>query len=246
MRQPFLSPVAALTLFASLTLSGDCPKAVAQDVKEQLFEAPRGVAVKVRMEGPYTAETPLQVVCYFKYTPERARRMTGAPVELDKELDGVISSLRERGEFVGDGLETLLLIPPKDSIKAKALLLVGLGEEGTLSLARMERVGRVALREASRLGARRVAFAPLIRDQGNTKFGTGDVEAAVVKGMLLAYDTERRLQREGLAKEWTLDGWEVEAGPAYFDETVRGVKRGISEAASSVAARKSTPYMLEK
>src|SRR5438094_4262994 len=122
------------------------------EVKEKSLEAPNGVTVKVRMEGPYTADVPLQVVCYFKYTPEGGRRMTGAPVELDKKLGGVISSLRERGEFVGDEGETLLLIPPMDSIKAKALLLVGLGEEDALSLKVMERVGRVSLREAVRLG----------------------------------------------------------------------------------------------
>jgi hypothetical protein len=46
--------------------------------------------------------------------------MTGAPVELDKHLGGVIASLRERGEFVGDEGETLLLLPPRDAIKAKA------------------------------------------------------------------------------------------------------------------------------
>ncbi|SIN75486.1 Cytosol aminopeptidase family, N-terminal domain [Singulisphaera sp. GP187] len=243
MRQLHPSPFAALALFASLTLPGVHPKAVAQDVKQQSIEAPHGVAIKVRMEGPYTAETPLQVVCYFKYTAEGAKRMTGAPVELDKEFRGAISTLRERGEFEGAELETLLLIPPKGSIKARALLLVGLGEEDSLSLARLERVGRVALREASRLGVRRVAFAPLIRDQGNTKLGTGDVESAVVKGMLLAYDTERRLQKEGLAREWTLEEWEVEAGPAYFDDTVIGVKRGSSEAATMAATRKSDPHM---
>lgn len=239
-------PLAALALFASLSFAGGCPEAVAQDVKEQSIEAPQGVAIKVRMEGPSTADTPLQVVCYFRYTPERAKRMTGAPVELDKELGGVIAALRERGEFEGAELETLLLAPPKGSIKAKALLLVGLGEEDSLSLAGMERVGRVALREASRLGVRRVAFAPLLRDQGSTKLGTGDVEAAVVKGMLLAYDTERHLQPEGLAREWALEEWEVEAGPAYFDETVVGVKRAISEAATSAAARKTTPYTRKK
>src|SRR3954467_13001645 len=212
MRRPLPPAFAAIALFSGLTFSGVRPDAVAQDVKEETIAAAQGVSIKVRMEGPYTAETPLQVVCYFKYTPDRVRRMTGAPVELDKELGGVISALRERGEFEGAELETLLLTPPKDSIKAKALLLVGLGEEDSLSLARMERVGRVALREASRLGVRRVAFAPLIRDQGNTKIATGDVEEAVVKGMLLAYDTERRLQKEGLAREWTLEGWKVEAG----------------------------------
>src|SRR6516165_10955394 len=135
------------------------------------------------------------------YNVEGERRMTGAPVELDKRLGGVIGSLRERGEFVGDQLETLLITPPKGSIQAKALLLVGLGDEEALSLTLMEAVGRVALRQAATLGVSRVGFAPLIRDQGNTKIGTGDVEMAVVRGMLLAYDTQKRLQKEGLSKD---------------------------------------------
>src|SRR5947209_17207792 len=99
----------------------------AGEVKEKAFDAPNNVRIKVRMEGPYTADVPLQVVCYFKYTLEGAKRMSGAPVELDKKLGGVIASLRERSEFVGDELETLYITPPKNSIPAKALLLVGLG-----------------------------------------------------------------------------------------------------------------------
>jgi hypothetical protein len=54
------------------------------------------------------------------------------------------------------------------------------------------------------------------------------------------------LQEQGLAKDWTLEGWEVEAGPVYFDDTVIGVKRAISEAAASAASRKATPYMLKR
>src|SRR6516165_10007737 len=211
-------------------------------VKEQALDAPHNIKLRVRMEGPYTADVPLQVVCYFKYTPEGAKRMSGAPVELDKRLGGVIGSLRERGEFGGDQLETILITPPKDSIKAKALLLVGLGDEADLSLKLMEAVGRVSLREAARLGAGRVAFAPLIRDQGNTRIGTGDVETAVVRGMLLAYDTEQRLQKEGLGKPFTLEEWWVEAGPTYFDETVAGVKKASAEATDLIKARESKPY----
>src|SRR5262245_51680110 len=97
------------------------------EVKEKALDAPNNVKVKVRMEGPYTANVPLQVVCYFKYTPEGTKKMSGAPIELDKRLGGVIASLRERGEFVGDQLETILITPPAGAIKAKALLLVGLG-----------------------------------------------------------------------------------------------------------------------
>jgi hypothetical protein len=218
----------------------------AQQVKEKALDAPHKVKVKVRMEGPYTADVPLQVVCYFKYTPERAKRMSGAPVELDKRLGGVIASLRERGEFVGDQLETIVITPPKDSIKAKALLLIGLGDEDALSLKLMEGVGRVSLREAARLGIRRVAFAPLIRDQGNTKIGTGEVERAVVRGMLLAYDTQKRLQKEGLAKAYTLDQWNVEAGPMYFDETVTGVQKAIQQANKAIKDRGTEPYAKTK
>src|SRR4051795_3088296 len=115
----------ALALLVGLAALGRSDDAKTE-IKEKSFEAPNGVSVKVRMEGPYTADVPLQVVCYFKYTPEGARKMTGAPVELDKKLGGVIASLRERGEFVGDEGESLLLTPPEGSIRAKALLLVGL------------------------------------------------------------------------------------------------------------------------
>src|SRR5262249_22690194 len=128
------------------------------------------------------------------------------------------------------------------AIKAEALLLVGLGEEGALSLEVLERVGRAALREAARLGVSKVAYAPLIRDQGNSKFGTGDVASAVLRGVLLAYDTEKRLGKEGLGKPFTLRQWNVEAGPAFFDDTVAGVQKGIEEAKAAAARRPPDPY----
>ncbi len=172
--------------------------------------------------------------------------MTGAAVELDKELGGVIGALRERGEFAGDPLETILLVPPPGSIKAKALLLVGLGDEAALSVELMEQVGRVALREATRIGADRVAFAPLIRDQGNSTLDTSDVERAVTRGAILAYDTERRLQKEGLARPFALREWIAEAGPTYFDNTKIGLQKGIEEAKASAGKRPAEPHSVAK
>src|SRR5467141_1455450 len=102
----------AIMLVATALIIGG-RRVEAQGVKEKAFDAPNNVKINVRMEGPYTADVPLQIVCYFKYTPEGAKRMTGAPVELDKRLGGVIASLRDRGEFVGDQLETILITPPK-------------------------------------------------------------------------------------------------------------------------------------
>lgn len=53
--------------------------AAGQTVKEQVFNATNAVKIKLRMEGPYTADVPLQIVCYFKYTPQGAAKMRGAP-----------------------------------------------------------------------------------------------------------------------------------------------------------------------
>jgi hypothetical protein len=213
----------------------------AGDVKETALEGPDDVKIKVRMEGPTTAETALQVVCLFKHK-ESGDKMLGAAVELDKDLHGVISSLRNRGEFAGDALETLLIIPPAGTIKPKLLLLIGIGDESSFSLDRMEEVGRVAIREAARLGASRIAFAPLVRDQGNSQFGTGDVGHRVIRGTLSAYDTDRRMQKEGLAKPYTLEEWSEEAGPAFFDDTVEGAKKAISEAKTLIHDRSTKSF----
>ena len=46
-------------------------------VREQVIDGPHSVPIKVRMEGPYTADTTLQVVCYFKYSEARAGSRRG-------------------------------------------------------------------------------------------------------------------------------------------------------------------------
>jgi hypothetical protein len=245
-----MTPNIAKTYFIAALNFGLTIIAIAADdttaVKEEAIAGPNSVAIKVRMEGPYTADVPLQVVCYFKYTEAGAKRMSGAPVELDKRLGGIINALRSRDEFRGDKLETLLITPKPESIKAKALLLIGLGDEGQLSLDTMEQVGRAAAREAHLLHATKIAFAPLIRDQGNKALGVGEVENAVVRGMLLAYDTDRRLQAEGLSNNYQLAEWWVEAGPAFFDETITGVRQAVTAAAALIAKRPATTYTAGK
>ena len=231
----------SLCLLAGIAIGQD-----AKNVKEVSLDAPHGVKIKIRMEGPYTAEVPLQVVCYFPYSAEGVKRMRGAPVELDRHLGGIIASLRERGEFAGNEQETLLIKTPEKSIPAEHLLLVGLGDETKLSLDVLSRVGRTSLREAAALGISRVAFAPLIRDQGNSTLAAGDVEVALLKSMLLAYDTEKRLQDQGLAKEYRLQEWIVEAGPAFFDETVAGARKAIEQATAAIAERSTKPYQTAK
>ena len=247
MRNYFQQQLVAAVAAVSVMIAVSAPRPVRADgpakpPAEASVAGPAGVSVVVRMQGPYDADVPLQVVCFFKYTPTGVKRLSGAPVELDKRLGGLVGSLRERGEFPGDDLETLLLDVPDGAIKPKRLLLIGLGEEKALSLDKLERVGKAGLREAVKLGAAKVAFAPLVRDQGNDQFGAGEVETAVTRGVLLAYDTERRLQKQGFAKSYALEQWVVEAGPAYFDDTVAGVKKAVSQAGDAVRGRDDKPY----
>ena len=159
-----------------------------------------------------------------------------------KRLGGLIASLRQRGEFQGLALESLLIEPPSGTIKAKRLLLLGLGAESELSLDRMEAIGRVAIREAAKIGAKSVAFAPMIKDAGNDSLEAGAVETSVVRGMLLAYDTEKRLQKQGLRAAYVLEEWIVESGPAYFEATVVGVKKAVLQANETIAKRQSSAY----
>ena len=72
------------------------------------------------------------------------------------------------------------------------VLVIGLGPESDLSLDTLRVVGRVALREAVRLKAKHVSFAPTIRDQGNNSIDVGQGDRAVVENVILAYDTEKR------------------------------------------------------
>src|SRR3954447_5373574 len=112
MRWVMRCSIVKMTITALCFLLSDVAMATdAAAVKEQSIAGPSSVAIKVRMEGPYTAEVPLQVVCYFKYTEAGAKRMAGAPVELDKQLGGIINSLRSRGEFQGNELETMVIVP---------------------------------------------------------------------------------------------------------------------------------------
>ena len=53
-------------------------------VKVRSFDSSHGLTIKVRMEGPYDADTPLQIVCYFKHKKSGIRtwrcRRTGQEV----------------------------------------------------------------------------------------------------------------------------------------------------------------------
>jgi hypothetical protein len=111
-----------------------------------------------------------------------------------------------------------------------------------LSLDSLRVVGRISAREAVRLQAKHVAWAPVIRDEGNTTIEVGAGDRAFAEQMLSAYDTEQRLQSQGLAPKFSIESLVIEAGPAYFDSAVKQVGKGIDSISAELAQREAAPY----
>jgi hypothetical protein len=211
--------------------------------KENVFATkPLGVQFSIKMIGPYTQEADLQIICLFKHK-DSGDTYQGAAKATDDRLNGFLSALRNRGEFVGELGETFLFTPSDNTIPAKRFMVIGLGEEKDLSLDTLRLIGRIAAREAVRLNASHVAWAPVIRDEGNTTIEVGAGDRAFAEQFLSAYDTEKRLQAQGLAPQFGIQSLVIEAGPAYFDSAVKQVGEGIDATTAALGQRESTPYV---
>ncbi len=233
--------ISAFTLALGLIV-GSANAADSPAPKENIFATkPLGIEVSIKMIGPYTQPADLQIICLFKHNPS-GDTYQGAAKETDTHLGGLLSALRNRGEFVGELGETFLFTPPSGSIPAKRFMIIGLGNEKDLSLNSLRVVGRVAAREAVRLEAKHVAWAPVIRDEGNTTIEVGEGDRAFIEQMLSAYDTEKRLQSQGLAPQFSVESVVIEAGPAFFDSAVKQVGQGIDSVSAGLSQREIAPY----
>jgi len=235
-----------LDLLVTLACVGLLGSALAADTttapKESVFPTkPLGITLSVKMDGPYMEAADLQLICLFKHKAS-GDTYQGAAKDTDAHLHGLLSALRNRNEFVGELGETILFTPPRDSIPAKQFMVIGLGDEKDLSLDTLRLVGRIAAREAVRLKAKHVAWAPVIRDEGNTTIEVGEGDRAFAEQMLSAYDTEQRLQAQGLATKFTIDSLVIEAGASFFDSAVKQVGKGIESITGELRKRDATPY----
>src|SRR5258708_29878540 len=183
----------------------------------------------------------MQLIWLFKHKAS-GDTYQGAAKDTDAHLHGILSALRNRNEFVGELGETILFTPARDSIPAKQFMVIGLGDEKDLSLDTLRLVGRIAAREAVRLKASHVAWAPVIRDEGNTTIEVGEGDRAFVEQMLAAYDTEQRLQAQELAPRFSIETLVIEAGPAFFDSAVKQVGQGIETGTAELGHRAGAPY----
>jgi hypothetical protein len=193
--------------------------------KENVFETkPLGIKVSIKMIGPYTQPADLQIICLFKHKSS-GDTYQGAAKETDAHLGGILSALRNRGEFVGELGETFLFTPPEGTIPAKRFMVIGLGDEKDLSLDSLRLVGRIAAREAVRL---KPATLP-----GHRSFATKATppsKSARVTGLLWRNcfpPTTRKSgsRHKGSLTKFSIEDVVIEAGPSFFDSAVKQGRR---------------------
>jgi hypothetical protein len=193
-----------------------------------------GIAFEGVVQGPSTEATPLQVACVFEYTdgdiftsPPALPAAANGMRHLDDALRGLITDIRRRGAFTGHAFETLLLTPPAGTIAAKQVLLIGLGDRHAFTPDLMIAVGRVAMREALRMGVTRYAFASDLKDAGIDS-PTGLVAGNAVKGIVDAYRTEQFLKSKRMVSSKPVTNVTLLAGPAFFVAAGDGINAAIA------------------
>jgi hypothetical protein len=211
---------------------------------EKFVVAPHDQTISVKMIGPVTQTTDLEILCILEHDPAGDKYIE-AMDDFNNKLGGLLANLRTRGEFVGELGETLLFSPPAGSIAAKQVLFIGVGAETDLTLEKLKLVGRIAAREAVRLKVSHVSFVPTLRDQGSARIDVGEGDAAVAGEWVRAYDTEKRLENQGLAEKSDISALVIEAGPKYFDSAIEKVTQAVREAGEAIAQRTDQPYVTE-
>lgn len=179
----------------------------------------------VKAQAPESTSTDLQIICLFRSTPKN--KLAGALAETDKALKGLLSQVRSEERFSGALGETLVLLPPAGGLKAKRLMLIGLGDSTTFMPERMRLIGRIAMRECDRMRIAHPYFAPTIKDGGVGRYTTGQIAEQFVLGAMDEFRLAAWLQAKGANGAPRVTAVTYLAGPQYAPSTQAGIEKAL-------------------
>ena len=122
-------------------------------------------------------------------------------------------------------------MPATGKMPAKGLLIIGLGDSQSYTPQRMDLVGWIVYREASRLGVESPFFAPTVVDGGVTGFGTDETAEWSIRGFLHAAVTQKQLVSAGDSGGVTIRELTFLAGAQHAKDTRDGIAKAYAEAA---------------
>ena len=150
-------------------------------------------------------------------------RPAGATGAVDEALGGAISELIASGDFSGK-LGEVGVFYPRGVIKARRVLVTGLGEQEKFDLEQVRKAAAAAIRKAQELQARDVAS--IVHGAGIAKLPVGLATQALLEGTLLAL-----YQYDGIRQEREASSEIASFTIVEFDES----KVGAIEQAMAVS-----------
>ena len=187
------------------------------------------IPIQILAQSPAETTTDLQVICLFRSSP--VNTLHGSLTETNAKLKGLLDRIRKPELFRGELGETQLIAPPKDSLGAKKLLIIGLGDSQNFSPQRKQLVGEILYTEASQIGVAHPFFAPTILDGGVAKFATGEVAEQVIAGFLRAAAIDKVLRDANASPSQVVTALTFLAGAKNVDSTREGIEKAIAAAA---------------
>lgn len=186
----------------------------------------RGVQVEVAAWDGGAADVELSCACMFTREREAAGPVGGL-AHLDGILSGALTGLRREGHFRGEPLETLLVSTPPDGIAAEAVLLIGLGDPESWSVAATAAAVGAAVSAAVLRSAKSAAFAPSILDGGMTTAAAHDLPLQMIRALVRAVELQHRLAQLGLAPSPSLSRWVFDVGAERFEDATAAFRRAL-------------------
>lgn len=193
-----------------------------------------GISIIGLVEGPATADSQLQIACVFEYTegdiynsPPALPAAINGLVHLDQTLNGQLTQIRKNNYFSGHIFETFLITPPLGTLKSDRLLLIGLGDRNSFSPEIMIEVGKIAMREALKLGVENFSIASDLKDAGIDS-PTALIPSDMLKGVISEYRAQKILNGLDLVKYSPISQVYLLSGSTFFHVAGEGILETIA------------------
>jgi leucyl aminopeptidase len=174
---------------------------------------------------------------------EGTKRLSGAARALDRACGGALQAFLDRGDFAGRREEVDVLYP-RGRMRAKRVVMVGLGPQKELTLERIRQAAGRAITMARSIGVRELAT--VVHGVGTGGFDPEDAAQAVVEGSMLAnYSFDRYRTRDGQRIPLLRQIAVVEDDDARLAAVRRGAQRGrvLAEAVTATRDLCNTPSL---
>jgi leucyl aminopeptidase len=136
--------------------------------------------MEVSVKAGGVDKEPVDAIVLMSYEGDDEPR--GVAAIIDKALDGAVTALRQEGEFAGKPKQQSML-QTQGRLKAKKVILIGLGKPEKLTLEGMRQAAGSAAQYARGLGASTLAVT--IEDAEQGTISLAEAAQAVAEGMVL-------------------------------------------------------------